>query len=58
VKKNTAINLAINALMAQIKDKSWDADHAINEYGERCKVYVKDTLEAIDVLEGMKDEKG
>jgi hypothetical protein len=55
--KNTAIRLAVAALRKEIKDKSWDANHAINSYGARCKIYVKDREEAIILLEGMKDEK-
>lgn len=55
--KNSAINLAIDALYHEIKEKIWDADHAINEYGERAKKQCDNWQKAIDILNGLKDEK-
>lgn len=51
---DAAINLAQDALRHQINEKSWDADHAINDYGLKCKLHVEKWLEAIDVLEAMR----
>jgi hypothetical protein len=55
--KLQAIRLAIIALRNEIKDKSWDADHGLGVYADRCRIYVKERQEAIEKLEEMRDEK-
>ena len=57
MKKKVAINLAIEAIRHQIKEKAWDAAHPINEYGERCKKMCSNWEEAIKILESMKGDK-
>lgn len=55
--KNSAIRLAIDALRHEIKEKIWDANHIINDYGERAKKQCDNWQKAIEILEEMKDKK-
>ena len=55
--KNSAINLAIDALRHEIKEKIWDAEHPFNPYGERAKKQCDNWKKAIEILEELKDKK-
>ncbi len=56
MKKLTAIRLAIDAIHHQMKEKLWDADHAIDDYGERCKKQISKWEEAVKILREMMEE--
>ena len=56
MRRDTAVNLAIDAIRRQMKEKAWDAAHPINEYGERCKRSIEKWQEAIVVLLEMREE--